>query len=245
MTKVWSLDADGDGILELVFEAGPVVYTHAIVTLNGVPYVVCHNSTETHAEICLYGVDGKLAHTFDGHEDNDNWINSVVATPDGQHIISVGSYDRLVRVWHVASKALVSTMKHSESVDVVAVTPDGRRLLTAAHQRAYVQDGADTYHRVWRFRPSIGQIALENTFSELHTDEVTALVALPDNQHALSGSADKTVKLFNVNNGAVARTFRHHTSAVTSLALLPDGLRFVSGSDDKTACIAYHGLAPH
>ena len=32
-------------------------------------------------------------------------------------------------------------------------------------------------------------------------------MALPDNQHALSGSDDKTVKLFNVNDGAVLRTF--------------------------------------
>ena len=69
-----------------------------------------------------------------------------------------------------------------------------------------------------------------------------ALVALPDNQHALSGSYDKTVKLFNVNDGAVLRTFTHHTRAVHSLALLPDGRRFVYGSDDKTARIVEHGL---
>ena len=54
-------------------------------------------------------------------------------------------------------------------------------------------------------------------------------VALPDNQHALSGSRDKTVKLFNVNDGAVLRTFTHHTDYVVCLALLPDGRRFVSG----------------
>ena len=73
---------------------------------------------------------------------------------------------------------------------------------------------------------------------------MTALVALPDNQHALSGSLDKTVKLFNVNDGTVLRTFKHHTDYVRCLALLPDGLRFVSGSNDNTARIAYHGLAP-
>ena len=85
---------------------------------------------------------------------------------------------------------------------------------------------------------------LKNIFWHLHTDWVTALVALPDNQHALSGSADNTVKLFNVNDGAVLRTFKHHTDAVTSLTLLPDGLRFASGSWDKTARIVEHGLAP-
>ena len=86
-----------------------------------------------------------------------------------------------------------------------------------------------------------------NTFDELHDEGVNALVALPDNQHALSGSNDGTVKLFNVNDGAVLRTFKHFDffwTCVTSLALLPDGLRFVSGSNDRAACIAYHGLAP-
>ena len=66
-----------------------------------------------------------------------------------------------------------------------------------------------------------------------------------DNQHALSGSDDKTVKLFNVNDGAVVRTWTHHTGPVLSLTLLPDGLRFVSGAHDRTAHnvrIAYHGL---
>ena len=72
---------------------------------------------------------------------------------------------------------------------------------------------------------------------------VNALVALPDNHHALSGSEDTTVKLFNVNDGGVLRTFKHHTNSVYCLALLPDGLHFVSGSDDETARIAYHGLA--
>ena len=92
--------------------------------------------------------------------------------------------------------------------------------------------------RVWLLNGT-----LKNTFT-LHTDRVSALVALPDNQHALSGSHDHTVKLFNVNDGAVLRTFKNHTDAVNCLALLPDGLRFFSGSDDKTACIVYHGLAP-
>ena len=71
-----------------------------------------------------------------------------------------------------------------------------------------------------------------------------ALVALPDNQHALSAAADDAIKLFDVNDGTVLRTFKHHAAGVSSLALLPDGLRFVSGSQDDTARIAYHGLAP-
>ena len=77
----------------------------------------------------------------------------------------------------------------------------------------------------------------------LYNGWVQALVALPDNRHALSGSF-ATVKLFNVNDGAVLRNFTHHTYGVRSLALLPDGLRFVSASQNAAAHIAYHGLAP-
>ena len=102
--------------------------------------------------------------------------------------------------------------------------PDGQRILSGGGHR-------DETVRVWRLDGT-----LESTF-RLHTSYALALVALPDNQHALSASFDKTVKLFNVNDGAVLRTFTHHTNAVTCLALLPDGLRFVSGSEDKTARI--------
>ena len=74
-------------------------------------------------------------------------------------------------------------------------------------------------------------LAQKNTF-ELHTDYVMALVALPDNQHALSGSLDRTVKLFNVDDGAVLRTF-----STTQKRALPgaaaDGLRFVSSSSTR------------
>ena len=85
---------------------------------------------------------------------------------------------------------------------------------------------------------------LKNTF-ELHTgDRCTPSWRCPTTSTRSPARRDGTVKLFNVNDGAVLRTFTHHT-ARHALALLPDGLRFVSGADDNTACIAYHGLAPH
>ena len=70
---------------------------------------------------------------------------------------------------------------------------------------------------------------------------VHALVALPgNNPHALSGSEDHTIKLFNFSSTSsttVVRTFTHHTGPVRCLALMPDGRSFVSGSDDMTVRI--------
>ena len=85
--------------------------------------------------------------------------------------------------------------------------PDGQRILSGGGVN-------DKTVRVWLLDGT-----LQNTF-RLHA----VAVALPDNQHALSGSGDATVKLFNVNDGAVLRTFTHHTgpyAAVLALALLP------------------------
>ena len=105
--------------------------------------------------------------------------------------------------------------------------PDGQRFLSGSF---------DSTVRVWLLNGT-----LENTF-ELHTGAVNALVALPDNKHALSGAIDGTITLFNVNDGAVLRLFTHHTCTVAFLVLLPDGLRFVSCSIDGTFRVAYHGL---
>ena len=78
----------------------------------------------------------------------------------------------------------------------------------------------------------------EEVFSELHTASVV-LVAMPDNQHALSGSRDNTIKLFNVNDGAVLRTFKHlHTAQRPGAAARRPPLR------QRERRIAYHGLAP-
>ena len=137
---------------------------------------------------------------------------ALAVTPGGKHIIS-GSNDGLVKVWSVATKSLVSTCAgHTDRVKAVAAMPDGQRILSGSN---------DNTVRVWLLDGT-----LKNTF-ELHTDYVHALVALPDNQHALSGSMDKTVKLFNVNDGAVLRTFTHHahTSALPGAAARRPPLR--------------------
>jgi WD40 repeat protein len=55
----------------------------------------------------------------------------------------------------------------------------------------------------------------------------------PDDQHIISGSSDKTVRLWNVKNGTLAcRPFEGHTARVISVAFSPDGKHIVSASAD-------------
>jgi len=69
---------------------------------------------------------------------------------------------------------------------------------------------------------------------EGHTDRVTSVVFSPDGQQILSGSWDKTLKLWDVNTGSLVRSFTGHTDSVNSVAFSPDGQTILSGSSDNT-----------
>jgi WD40 repeat protein/serine/threonine protein kinase len=67
---------------------------------------------------------------------------------------------------------------------------------------------------------------------EGHTDRVRCVAVLPFG-HVVSGSDDKTLRVWNASTGACERVLEGHSMDVTCVAVLPDG-RVVSGSDDKT-----------
>ena len=184
-------------------------------------------------------------------------VNGVEALPDGR--VLSGGQDGTVKMWAL-NGMLERVFDIEDWVTCVAALPDGVHFVIGLRGhgedddeeevgeiRLYRVDGtlvhAFTAHPL---RVSALAVTLDgqhkNTF-KLHTHEVFALAALPDNRHALS-AGDDTAKLFNVNDGAVLRNFTHHNLLGACMALMPDGLRFVSGSGDLTARIIYHGLAP-
>jgi hypothetical protein len=67
-----------------------------------------------------------------------------------------------------------------------------------------------------------------------HTDEVNSVAFSPDGRLLASGSADYTIKLWDVASGSLVRTLTGHTDYVLSVAFSPDGRLLASGSDDKT-----------
>jgi WD40 repeat protein/serine/threonine protein kinase len=67
-----------------------------------------------------------------------------------------------------------------------------------------------------------------------HTDNVSSVTFSPNGRYALSGSSDKTLRLWEVASGREVRCFEGHTDNVTSVAFSPDGCYALSGSKDKT-----------
>jgi len=72
------------------------------------------------------------------------------------------------------------------------------------------------------------------TFSG-HTDEVPSVAFSLDGTKVLTGSRDKTARLWDAATGSVIRTFSGDTRGITSVAFSPDGTKVLTGSTDYTA----------
>jgi WD40 repeat protein len=112
---------------------------------------------------------------------------------------------------------------HQAAVTSVAVTPDGR----------YVVSGSeDQTVRVW-------ELATGKEVRRLtgHLGDVESVAVTPDGRYILSGGDDTTLRLWELATGEEIRLFAGHEGHVRSVAVTPDGRYVVSGSWDRTVRI--------
>ncbi|EER11495.1 receptor for activated protein kinase C, putative, partial [Perkinsus marinus ATCC 50983] len=67
-----------------------------------------------------------------------------------------------------------------------------------------------------------------------HNQAVSDVTLSSDAQYCLSGSWDKTLRLWDVSSGKTVQTFVGHTSDVFSVAFSPDNRQIVSAGRDKS-----------
>jgi len=109
---------------------------------------------------------------------------------------------------------------HSDKVAGVALTPDGRTIVTA---------GEDRTLRMWD-APSGACVRVLTG----HDDKLTSVCLAPDAVTAVSGSEDQTVRVWDLASGRCARVLEGHTDRITGVAIAEDGTLAVSGSWDGT-----------
>lgn len=67
-----------------------------------------------------------------------------------------------------------------------------------------------------------------------HSLPIQAVAVMPDDLHAVSASADGTLKIWDIATGAAVLALAGHSDMVNGVAVTPDGQRVVSASSDKT-----------
>jgi len=180
--------------------------------------------------------------TLRGHED---MVTSGAFSPDGRRIVT-GSGDKTAKVWDADNGRELLTLKgHTEIVTSVAFSPDGRRIVTGS---------LDETAKVWDAENGRELLVLKGHKGEgisgeilipagrwrwiivgAHTGAVMSVAFSPDGRRILTGSWDRTAKLWDTENGRELLTLKGHTNTVRAVAFAPDGRRILTGSFDKTA----------
>jgi WD40 repeat protein len=144
---------------------------------------------------------------------------------DAQIQVPAGS--TFLRVRQLATRASAALVRdlvgHARWVTACAVTPDGRRVVSASWDHTL---------KVWDLASGRVEATLEG-----HTDCVAACAVTPDGRRVVSASADKTLKLWDLASGRVEATLEGHAGGVTACAVTPDGRRVVSASEDHTLMV--------
>jgi WD40 repeat protein len=129
--------------------------------------------------------------------------------------------DNTLKVWDLATGVAVHTLSgHTKQINAMALTPDGRLVISASNDHTL---------KVW----DVATGDLRWTLTG-HTDSVNAVAETPDGQRAVSASMDNTLKVWDLATGVAVHTLSGHTEQINAMALTPDGRLVISSSNDHT-----------
>ena len=185
--------------------------------------------------------------------------SAVTVSPDGRRVATAGA-DGTVRVWRLRTGALLAALPVPEPAASVELSANGRRLLAATGDTAYMWDlrGARrrlTLHRyaiglpAAHFSPDGGSVVTaggreahvwnSETGEEIgallgHQDLVQSAAFSPDGRLVVTAGQDGRARVWS-RSGRTLAELRGHTDAVRDATFSPDGGRVVTAGADRTA----------
>jgi WD40 repeat protein/uncharacterized caspase-like protein len=198
--------------------------------------------------VSLWQIDRrKEPRLLKGHRDR---IFSLDYSSDGRRLAS-GSWDQTIRLWNPDTGEQLDVLPDSSTpgdiwggrIWSVAFSPDGKVLASGCEdstirlwslsdsKRPRILEGYRRYRGIGA-KESVGN-ETEKTLNG-HSKDVITIAFNPSGNLLGSGSADNTVKLWDLSTGEVSRTLEGHSHYVYKVCFSPDGKILASGSFDQT-----------
>lgn len=165
-------------------------------------------------------------------------IESVAVSPDGSRLVT-GSAEGTAKLWDALTGQLAYTLtgqllptsygdsqlkEIGQAINIVAFSPDGRRVATGDSQGNLSLWDAATGRRVIQMLGG-------------HTNSIYTLAFNADGTQLATGSSDRTAIIWEVATGRALVRLVGHTNGIRGVAFSSDGTRLATGSDDGTAKI--------
>lgn len=168
---------------------------------------------------------GSKLTTFKLAERHDS-VTALAFSKDNTTLMSLDKFGDIIR-WDIVTGSKLSDTKNVDTYKAVALSQNGSTLATGDQRGSQIH--------LWNTTTGRRRMTLNGHagFFEEDQDErevdIRALAFTQDEKILVSGSEDKTVMLWNTQNGAERATLRGHEGWITAVAFSIDGKTVASG----------------
>ncbi len=200
------------------------------------------------------------AEVIDMFADDEHSVHKVAFGEGGRRLLTQNS--DIVRSWDLSNRQLIGAFQADIHLDAIAVSPDGRRILTGDMDGEATIWNADTGKPLTTikvgdeaiiataFAPDgqrvvvgSGKIARvcetggrqDTVLFEGHDGEIESASFSPDGGWVVTASQDGTAKVWATRTGRLFLTLQGHKGPLSSAVFSSDGHRVVTASHDDTA----------
>jgi|GEM_PF-6951714 len=204
-------------------------------------------------------VTGKELIKLNGHLAS---VNYACFSPNGQYVLTT-SKDKTVRLWDSNTGICLDTIVvHKDDVNSAVFSSDGSRVITASEdgssvvfeinskisKEVFSDENVSIEYAEFNYDDSkiaivtndavyIKNVATWKTEWVIkgHDEMITSATFAPKGKMIATSSHDKTVKLWDINDGNIIYTYNGHSNTVSDVVFSPDGKFIISTSNDNEA----------